>query len=110
MWDFARLELGYVFFRSICTRIIFKALLDASGGGRPPVYGPESKKQTDCEPCIYRQYVCFVHGMFLQCGSVCIDIKGNSFSVKQINQNESEMFSDRWSGNKGEQSVNQKLM
>lgn len=66
MWDFARLELGYVFFRSICTRIIFKALLDASGGGRPPVYGPENKKQTDCEPCIYRQYVCFVHGMFLQ--------------------------------------------
>lgn len=67
MRDFARLELGYVFFRSICTRIIFKALLDASGGGRPPVYGPENKKQTDCEPCIYRQYVCFVQGMLLQC-------------------------------------------
>lgn len=109
MWDFARLELGYVFFRSICTRIIFKALLDASGGGRPPVYGPENKKQTDCEPCIYRQYVVLYTGCFYS-ASVCTDIKGNSFSVKQINQNEFEMFSDRWSGNKGEQSVNQKLM
>lgn len=38
--------------------------------------------------------------------SVCINIKGNVFSVKQINQNESEMFLDRWSCNKREQSVN----